>query len=421
MTMGERIQELRKAKGLSQEALGEALGVTRQAVSRWESDGAIPEVDKLVALSRLFGVPVGVLLGVEEPAAEGEVPEELTDREWRAVEAVVSRYLAEAEARRSAEAEPPRPRKRRWPRVLGWAALAVCAAVCVAVTAGQFRELRESIRQVQNNVSGITTQVNGQIGSIAAQVEELLKEQSDLTARSGYQIAELTKDTCLLQLSAAPKQYTEGMSACFVAEGPDFEAVRRTAQVDGTTFFCEMEVPLSDQIDLSVVFNDGTEQRTQALESIFNLKSDSQLQVWAAPSGTSRLRNGTLELEWDLGIDCFSVGGDWGGAAVSPVAMSIRRYRNGGMEEELPVDLSEWAPWDGAWTTSVPYRRELPVQAGDRIDLVLRITDSYDRTYDRLVDRMRITAQGKGNLELEFDTKEVHMEEYQPQTPEAEP
>lgn len=38
MTMGARIQELRRQKGLSQEALGEALGVSRQAISKWESE-----------------------------------------------------------------------------------------------------------------------------------------------------------------------------------------------------------------------------------------------------------------------------------------------------------------------------------------------------------------------------------------------
>lgn len=66
MTLGQRIQELRKQHNLSQEGLGEKLGVSRQAVSRWEMDGAVPEVDKLVALSRVFGVSLNDLLQVEE-------------------------------------------------------------------------------------------------------------------------------------------------------------------------------------------------------------------------------------------------------------------------------------------------------------------------------------------------------------------
>ena len=76
MTLGQRIQELRKQSNLSQEALGEKLGVSRQAVSRWEMDGAVPEVDKLIAMGRLFGVDLNDLLQVAQPGSvgEGEAP-----------------------------------------------------------------------------------------------------------------------------------------------------------------------------------------------------------------------------------------------------------------------------------------------------------------------------------------------------------
>lgn len=75
MTLGQRIQELRKNFGLSQEELGERMGVSRQAISKWEGDQAIPELDKLIALSKLFGLTVGQLLGVEQPAPAPAVRE----------------------------------------------------------------------------------------------------------------------------------------------------------------------------------------------------------------------------------------------------------------------------------------------------------------------------------------------------------
>ena len=68
MTLGQRIQELRKGLNLSQEELGERMGVSRQAISKWEGDQTIPELDKLIALSKLFGLTLGQLLGVEQPA-----------------------------------------------------------------------------------------------------------------------------------------------------------------------------------------------------------------------------------------------------------------------------------------------------------------------------------------------------------------
>lgn len=71
MTVGQRIAQKRKELGLSQEALGEQLGVSRQSIYKWESDTVLPEVEKLIALSRMFSVSVGWLLG-EEDAETGE-------------------------------------------------------------------------------------------------------------------------------------------------------------------------------------------------------------------------------------------------------------------------------------------------------------------------------------------------------------
>ena len=69
MTLGQRIQEHRLRLELSQEALGERLGVSRQAVSKWEADAAVPDTDKLIALSKLFGLSLNELLQVEGPEA----------------------------------------------------------------------------------------------------------------------------------------------------------------------------------------------------------------------------------------------------------------------------------------------------------------------------------------------------------------
>ena len=70
LTIGQRIAMKRRELGISQIELGERMGVSRQSVSKWEADGAIPEIDKLIALSKLFGVRVGWLLGVEDDAPE---------------------------------------------------------------------------------------------------------------------------------------------------------------------------------------------------------------------------------------------------------------------------------------------------------------------------------------------------------------
>ena len=87
MTVGARIAQKRKELGLSQEALGEKLCVSRQAIYKWEADAALPEIEKLVALSRLFEVPVGWLLGVEEAQPRQTEPEQtFSPKEWEIID-----------------------------------------------------------------------------------------------------------------------------------------------------------------------------------------------------------------------------------------------------------------------------------------------------------------------------------------------
>ena len=63
MSLGERIQQLRKNRGLSQEQLADSLNVSRQAISKWETDQSSPEIDNILALSRVFSVTTDELLG----------------------------------------------------------------------------------------------------------------------------------------------------------------------------------------------------------------------------------------------------------------------------------------------------------------------------------------------------------------------
>lgn len=67
MTLGEKIQELRRRYSMSQDVLAERLEVSRQAVSKWERDEAMPETDKVIRLAQLFGVSTDYLLREEQP------------------------------------------------------------------------------------------------------------------------------------------------------------------------------------------------------------------------------------------------------------------------------------------------------------------------------------------------------------------
>ena len=69
MALPEKLYTLRKKSGLSQEQLAEALNVSRQAISKWEGGSAMPESDKLLALSNYFGISLDYLLKDGAPDA----------------------------------------------------------------------------------------------------------------------------------------------------------------------------------------------------------------------------------------------------------------------------------------------------------------------------------------------------------------
>lgn len=75
MSLGNKLAQARRAKNLTQEQLAEKLEVTRQAVSRWESDAAYPETDKIVRMAQILEVSCDYLLqdGVDE-AGKPAVP-----------------------------------------------------------------------------------------------------------------------------------------------------------------------------------------------------------------------------------------------------------------------------------------------------------------------------------------------------------
>lgn len=76
MTLGEKLSEKRRAKGMTQDEVAEKMGVTAQAVSKWENDLSCPDITLLVPLAELYGTSVDVLLGRVEESAAVLVPEE---------------------------------------------------------------------------------------------------------------------------------------------------------------------------------------------------------------------------------------------------------------------------------------------------------------------------------------------------------
>lgn len=272
MTIGQRIAQKRKELALSQEALGEQLGVSRQAIYKWESDAALPEIDKLITLAKRFGVSIGWLLGVEETPVPSETqPEEsdapphagdLSETQLAMVKEIVEQYLA---------AQPkPKPWK-RWPFVLA-------AIVLFFAIFNLFEELdglRMQQESIFNNITRVEDSVDRQIDGISERIETILKAQNELTAEYDTDIldADLAHNNITFTLRAVPKTYTTDMSADFSVDNGNGAIIVSGAsainpQSGKQEFACQITCELTDRITTSVTFvsPDGTRQ-TQLLDT----------------------------------------------------------------------------------------------------------------------------------------------------------
>ena len=258
MTLGQRIQELRKQRGMSQEALGDALGVSRQAVSKWEGDNGIPELDTLIAMSRLFEVTVGQLLGVEEAAEQKRetVNEAENDKEDQ-VEAVLRRYVEQTTKK------DERPWISRW----GWAvSAAIILTTAFIVMFAQIGSLRSTVRLLRSDLSNLQVDVsnnqNNLAGTIRSTIYDVLAEEANLLSTFDWEIVDfdLDKQTATLRLTATMKEYAAGSKLQFCAawmKVDDTEGKTDGDWVDGPNFQSEIMLPLNHKTVISIRVEDA--------------------------------------------------------------------------------------------------------------------------------------------------------------------
>lgn len=248
MTIGQRIAECRKQLGLSQEALGEKMGVSRQAISKWEADAALPEIDKLIGLSKLFGVSVGWLLGVEDKPEEKDT---LTEEQLDAMEQLVRTYAAPAQ---------PEKKESRKPLILSAAALALSAVTlltCLTHHNNLSNSLGSMSYQMVNLQSGYDT--------VRAKINDLETAQTAPETPSALHWFEfqLTPDPSepkvTVQLSAVPKEQTAGITAAFTVRREGAEIASADCIFDGTAYIADVELPTENGYEYWLVLRNRTE------------------------------------------------------------------------------------------------------------------------------------------------------------------
>ena len=258
MTLGQRIQELRKQRGMSQEALGDALGVSRQAVSKWEGDNGIPELDTLIAMSRLFEVTVGQLLGVEEAAEQKyETTNEAEEDKEAQVEAVLRRYVEQT----------TKKDERSWLARQGWiVSAAIILTTAFIVMFAQIGSLRSTVRLLRSDLSNLQVDVSNNqsnlTGHIRNTIYDVLTEEANLLSTFEWEIVDFDLDnqTATLRFDATMKEYAAGSKLQFCAawtKVDDTEGKTDGEWVDGPNFQSEITLPLNYNTVISIRVEDA--------------------------------------------------------------------------------------------------------------------------------------------------------------------
>lgn len=237
MTLGQNIQAARKNKGLSQEALAEQVGVSRQALGKWEKDTALPSLDNLQALAAALDVGVEELLGSE--AGESGAPEPTLTLD-------ALRALLEA---RDAE-------KQRRTRIWGGAALGVALVlVCVLVGVAyqydrQVQALQQSYAMMQANFSTTQSELSAKIEELQAAVRQGEATVLDWNWRpTGQVVRDLDGTWAPVSVEVTPRTVTEGMTGQLVL-------AHRGGRYDGTTELLDL-TPGADgiyRVESGVIF-----------------------------------------------------------------------------------------------------------------------------------------------------------------------
>ena len=282
MELYEKLYELRRASGMSQEELAEKLGVSRQAVSKWESGATQPELPKLIELSKIYQVSVDALLSLEHAKKQQD----------HSPAAPAAEGAAQDAAERSPAAKPDfRTFCAQHKKIIGGAAVALAALIAVGAhynnrintLSMQVNDLRSQLYSVQSNLSN-------QIDGISNNVSDILTRESSLISQYNYEITnvDLKKQECTIAFSLLPKTISEGTTVIIGVtdhgNSSPLDSYRPGYSADLTQdgfgyLHGSVTVPLSDELGVGVNFKHDGETQSEELDTIYDLKSSYQPQL----------------------------------------------------------------------------------------------------------------------------------------------
>ena len=394
MSLGERIAALRKEKGLSQEALGEIVGVTRQAVSKWEADKALPDVNNCVAMSKVFGISLMQLLALED--TEAAVSEELSEKQLGLVERMAEQYAA---------AQKKIRRRWRWPIILF-----ACALLTGAVWLWEWLDdMNRTIDYLSGEMAGMRGEI---VAGVGDRVQETLEEERSLVTQFGAEViaADVLEETVTFAVSVTLKEGSADTTVSFVSRGGDMVIVPAEHR-GGLYYTAEVTCPIMDNppIDLLVEQDGVSRSQTFSTESCV---SDYAIRISGYVRWAALLQSGLKDDAFEA-VEVFAFLDQGRGLKerLELTALEIGLFRNDTLQSTLPLDLS-LGSYGALNEWNLHQEIDIPVDgntasSGDTLTFILLAEDNYGRKASCIISRYQVLDGGQlenlAHEQLELD------------------
>ena len=331
MGLAENIASLRKKLGFSQEELGEKLEVSRQAVSKWESGQAVPELEKLREMCRIFDVSMDHLLG-EERNTERETAEE--KEQYLTAEEDIQ--LIKNESLQSEKVAAHKKGSHFWSGLV----IVLMAGITI-VTQMQYNNLKEQMGILRDGLSSVRSELTNTVGSLKYSIQQSLEEQSSLISQSAYEFTQIDpgKQKATVSFKVMPKKLTEDTAIRLIFSVDGKEPIPCDLTHEGNAWFVgEAEVPFGDPIYYSMIIEQDGSTYTVAQQSIYDLNRTSyELQIDSYPQGITY--NPTNITFGEIRIDIYCEQTYDKSLINAPMDGTLRFYVDDVLKQETKLDL----------------------------------------------------------------------------------
>lgn len=326
MTIGEKIAKLRKQAGLSQEAFSEKLGISRQAVSKWENGTAQPTNENLAQIARLFDVTISSLLDDEDINMGSASQYSTSNEEFVENIAETKEIKIHTKALKISS---------------------VCQSAAIIILSIATIAQGVTIGSLKNDLEYLTGKQKGDYSTLQSQISSLenrmyynsypISTNDDFTDYH-YSILDydIESNIATLHFSVVPKDYTRDTQAKIVIKGREKD-YSVNANMVNNIFVADAAVYCEDGMDVYLYLTENGKTRSFILDKLENPASKYILEVQAGVfDGEMKVEIGKISIEGNVGCTIASVYKEDLSQSVYPVKATIGFYNNNILLKELP-------------------------------------------------------------------------------------